>query len=135
MNHYVMRRTGDRTSELAETAGDEVLGALVARTREDLGRLAKLDQVAGQEEARVLRDTRRLLQVMRDDGDGVVLLELLDQLLDLERGDGVERGGWLVHQDDLRLDGERARDAEALLLSAREAERALIQAILHLIPE
>src|SRR6476659_943317 len=87
--HYVTPWLSERTSELAEASGDEVLRALVAWAREQLLGIAKLDEVASQEEARVLGDTSRLLQVVRDDGDGVVLLELLDQLLNLEGGDGV----------------------------------------------
>ena len=47
------------------------------------------------------------------------------QLLDLRGGDRVERRGRLVHQQHLGLDGERARDAQALLLAAREAVPAL----------
>src|SRR5262249_44499059 len=50
-------------------------------------------------------------------------------------GDGVERGGWLIHQDNFWLDGERSRDAEALLLAAGEAQCALAQTILDFIPE
>ena len=42
------------------------------------------------------------------------------KLLDLRGGDRIERGARLVHQDHLGLDGDRARDAEALLLAARQ---------------
>ncbi len=72
---------------------------------------------------------------MCHDDDGILLLELLDQLLDLERGDRVQRRAWLIHQDDLRLDRQRARDAQALLLATREAKRAIAQAIFDLIPQ
>src|SRR5690348_7177648 len=106
-------------SVLPKTARDEVFRPFVTGFRENLGGLAELDQVARQEETGVLRDARRLLQVVGDDGDGVLLLELFDQLLDLERGDGVERRARLVHQNHLRLDGQRPRDAEPLLLPAR----------------
>src|SRR6185437_14292293 len=102
----------------AEAPGNEVLGALVLWAREQLLGHAELDQVARQEEAGVLAHTRGLLQIMRDDHDSIRLLELLDQFLDLECGDRVERGAWLIHQDNLWLDRQRARDAEALLLAA-----------------
>ncbi len=77
-----------------------------------------LDQLAGEHERRRVGDARGLLHVVRDDDDRVALLELLDQLLDLQRRDRVERRARLVHQDHLGLDGDRARDAEALLLAA-----------------
>ena len=48
---------------------------------------------------------------------------------------GIERGGGLVHEDHVRLDGERARDAQPLLLAARQAQRAVLQPVLHLVPE
>ena len=48
---------------------------------------------------------------------------------------GIERRGRLVHQQHLGLHRQRARDAEALLLAAGEAQRALVQAILDLVPE
>ena len=87
------------------------------------------------EEGRHVRDARGLLHVVRDDHDRVLVLELVDQVLDPRRRDRVEGRGRLVHQDHVRLDGERARDAEALLLTAREAERVLLQPVLDLVPE
>ena len=92
-------------------------------------------ELAAIEEAGVVRDARRLLHVVRDDDDRVVLLELEDQLLDLLRGDRVERGAGLVHQQHLGLVGQRARDAEPLLLAAREAGARFLQPVLHLVPQ
>ena len=62
-------------------------------------------------------------------------LELVDQLLDALRGDRIERRRRFVHQQDVGLDRERPRDAEALLLAAREREGGLVQAVLHLVPD
>ena len=87
------------------------------------------------EEACAVGHARGLLHVVRDDHDRVAVLELVHEVLDLQRGDRVERRGRLVEQQHLGLDRERARDAEALLLTAREAERALLEAVLDLIPE
>ena len=64
---------------------------------------AFLDQIAEMEEGGALRDARGLLHVVGDDDDGVVLLQLVDQLLDMGRGDRIERRARLVHQDDLGL--------------------------------
>ena len=44
--------------------------------------------------------------------------KVLDQLLDLGRGQGIEGGTGLIHQQDFRLHGQGAGDAEALLLAA-----------------
>jgi hypothetical protein len=67
--------------------------------------------------------------------DRVVLLELDHQLLDAARRDRVERGAGLVHQQDVRLGGDGAGDAEALLLTARQGEAAVLELVLDLVPE
>ena len=73
-------------------------------------------------EGRVVGHARGLLHVVGHDDDRVVGLQLVDQLLDLGGRDRVEGRGRLVEQDHLRLDGDGAGDAQALLLPAREAE-------------
>ena len=87
------------------------------------------------EERRHVGDARGLLHVVGDDHERVVALQLVHQVLDRGGRDRVERGGRLVEQDHLGLDGERARDAEALLLAAGERERAALQPVLDLVPE
>ena len=72
---------------------------------------------------------------MRDDDDRILILQLLRQILDFARRDGVERARRFVHEDDLRLDGEGARDAEALLLPARKTERGLLQTVFEFVPD
>src|SRR5438034_10054240 len=92
---------------LAESSGDVVLSSLVLRPLEELDRGSELDQLAvavrgvHQHERRVVRHPRRLLHVVGDDDDRVVLCETADQVLDLQRRDGVEGRAGLVHQDDL----------------------------------
>ena len=90
---------------------------------EDLVGPVALDQLAEPEEGRHVGDARRLLHVVRDDDDRVAALELVDQLLDALRRDRVERRRRFVHQQDLGLDGQRARDAQPLLLAAGERQR------------
>ena len=51
----------------------------------------------------------------------------------VEIGSSAERG--LVHQDHVGLDGDRAGDAEPLLLAAGEAERVVLESVLDLVPE
>src|SRR5712691_1548841 len=122
-------------SALPESAGDVILGPLVPRVGEHIPRDAELRQLAQEQEARVVRHAGSLLHVVSDDDDGIGGLQLEHQLLDLRRGDGIERRARLVHEEHVRLDGDRPGDTEALLLAAREAERRVAQAILDLVPE
>src|SRR5689334_8463597 len=122
-------------SALPEPTGDVVFRSLVAGGREHLLGDPELDELAEQEEAGPLGDPRGLLHVVGDDRDGQLLLEVVDQLLDLGGGDGVERGARLVHEEDLGIDREGPRDAEPLLLAAREAHPRLVEIVLHLVPE
>ena len=48
---------------------------------------------------------------------------------DLDAGARVERAGRLVRQDELRIVDQRARDGHALLLSAGELARLVIDAV------
>src|SRR3954449_12130458 len=124
---------------LPELPGDVLLGPGVLRVGEDLVGLAVLDQAArsalAEHERRVVGHTRGLLHVVGDDDDREAVLELLDEPLDLQRRLGVERGGRLVHEDHVGLDRDRPRDAEPLLLAARQADPGRAQAVLDLIPE
>src|ERR1700733_5499542 len=81
---------------LAEPAGDVVLGASIARRREDLIGLVELDQLAEIHERGFVRDARGLLHIMGDDGDGVVLGQFLDQFIVLGGGNRIESRSPLV---------------------------------------
>src|SRR5205807_437385 len=76
-----------RVTRSPELAGDVLLGASVAGVGEDVVGLPMLDQLAVEHERRRVRHPGRLLHVVRDDHDGVPLLELGDELLDLQRRD------------------------------------------------
>ena len=93
------------------------------------------ESLAVQEEARAVRHPARLLHVVRDDHDSISLLELVEEGLDLGGGDRVEGARRLVHEQDVRLHGEDARDAQPLLLAAREPEGRLVEPVLHLVEE
>src|SRR5690348_3170082 len=122
----------------AEAARDVVLGGLDRRVGEDPLRVVDLDQLAGLadggqvEERRTVRDTRRLLHAVRHDDDREALLQLTDQVLDGEGGDRVQGGAGLVHEQHLRLDRDRAGDAQTLLLTTGETGPRLVQAVLDL---
>ena len=72
---------------------------------------------------------------MGDDHNGVGFLQLRDQILDLGGGNRVEGRGRLVHQQDIRLHGERTGDADALLLAAGEGEGGFFEPVLDLVPD
>src|SRR5256885_3299015 len=119
----------------AEPAGDVVLGTSIARRGEDFAGLVEFDQLAKIHEGGLVRDARGLLHVMGDDGDGVVLRQLLDQFLDLRGRDRIERRAWLVEQNHLGPHRHGAGNAKPLLLAAGQAEAAGAQLVLDLVPQ
>src|SRR5581483_6348720 len=128
----------------AEAASDVALRAGVGRVGEDLLRPAEFHQaavagavllVADAHEGRHVGHAGRLLHVVGHDDDRVVPLELLHQVLDPGGGDRVEGRARLVHQDHVGLDGDGPGDAEPLLLAAGEVEAAVVELVLHLVPQ
>ena len=65
----------------------------------------------------------------------IVLPQFVDQFFDARGGDRIERRARLVHEDDFGRDGDRAGDAEPLLLTAGETGARLVETILHLVPQ
>src|SRR5258705_6252590 len=124
-----------RVKRSPELAGHVLLGARVVGLGEDDIRRPVLDQLAVEHERGRVGHASRLLHVVRDDHDRVALPELRDELLDLQRRDRVHGAARLVHQDHLRLDRDRARDAQPLLLAAGESDPCLAEAVLDLLPE
>src|SRR5688500_17613696 len=71
---------------------------------------------------------RRMLdrgETMGDDEDGPSLEQAIDRFLNEPLRFGIERGGSLIEDENRRIDEERARDRDALPLSARQAGAAL----------
>src|SRR5665213_4479502 len=120
---------------LAEAAADIVGGAPRLWRAEQLSGRRELDQPAQEHEAGIVGDPRRLLQIVGDDDDRIVLLQLDDGLLELGGRYRVERRGRLVEQKDLRSHRDAARHAQALLLAARQAEARMAQLVLDLVPQ
>ena len=85
--------------------------------------VVELDHLAEIEEGGDLRDARRLLHVVGDDGDGVVVASARRSAPRSSRSDRIERRARLVEQDHLGLHRDGARDAQPLLLAAGQAER------------
>jgi hypothetical protein len=67
--------------------------------------------------------------LVRDEDDGVAFgLQLIEQRHDLNTGFGVEISGGLVGQDDRRAVDQRARNGDALTLTAGELVRLVVHA-------
>src|SRR6478735_10122128 len=119
----------------AVAAGDIVLGALLARVCEDFARFAIFDHLSQVEESGTLRHARGLLHIMGDDRDRITAAKAVDQFLDLRGRNRIERRARFVHQDDFGIDGDRAGNAQPLLLAARKGRAALRHPVLHLVPK
>ena len=84
-----------------------------------------LDDLAEVHDGDAVGDVADDRQVVRDEDvrQAEVALERLEQVHDLRADRDVERGHRLVEDDQLRVERERARDADALALAARELVR------------
>jgi hypothetical protein len=69
----------------------------------------------------MIADPRCLLHVVSDDQDRVLTAEPIDQILDLTRGDRIQGRTRLVEQENFRVACDGSGDAQALLLTTREA--------------
>src|SRR5476651_2409112 len=90
-----------------ETAGDVVLRAAVRWIGEHVAGRICFDQFAEIHECGEIGDARGLLHVVRDNDDGVVVLEFGNQLFNFRGGDRIERRTRLVEQDHFRFHGNR----------------------------
>jgi len=70
-------------------------------------------------------DARGLLHVVSNDDDGTEIRQMHEQLFDLRGADGIERRARSSKKKHLRLDGQGARNAEALLLAAAKVRRRI----------
>src|SRR5262249_16749542 len=95
----------------SERAADVILRVLLAGIAEDplgffifheITRAAPCGRI-NIKKCGAVRNALSLVQVVRDDDDGVLFLELLHQLFDFACRDRIERGARLVHEKDFRL--------------------------------
>src|ERR1700749_3707216 len=75
---------------------------------------------AGIHKRDAVTEHERLSHVMRDKDHGLaqLLLQFHKFMLQLRAGNGIERAEGLVHEQDLRIGGKSAGQADALALSA-----------------
>src|SRR6266550_1780869 len=88
---FTLRLRDSRGGQSAEAAGDVILGFLAFGLDENLVGGTEFDQLAQVHVSGKVRNPRRLLHIVGDDGDRVVGLELADQLLDLCGRDRIQR--------------------------------------------
>src|SRR6266853_4831774 len=124
-----------RCSSSTEPAGDVVLRLFLLRLDENLVGHAEFHHFSQIHIRRRVGNARRLLHVVRDDHDRIVVLQLVHEFLDASGGNRVESRGRLVQEQHLVFDGDSARDAHPLLLATRKAGAALLQLVLHFFPE
>ena len=103
-------------------------GVRVPRLRVELVRGRDLRDLAEVHHEHAVRDVPDDVEVVRDEhvGEPEVALEVLEQVQDLGLHRDVERRDGLVADDQLRVHGERAGDADALALAARELVREAV---------
>ena len=87
------------------------------------------DELAEVHDGDALADVTHHREVMRDEEvrEAELFLQARKQVDDLRLDRDIECRNRLVADDDLRIDGEGARDADALALSARELVREAVR--------
>ena len=130
------QRAGDRLQGCvglvhaeARHAAQQPHGVRVPRVGEDLLGRSLFDEPPGVQDADALAEAHDQSEVVRDQQDGGVdaPAQLLDEVEDLGLHGGVEAGGRLVEDEQLRVHGQRHGDDHALLLAAGELERIAAQ--------
>ena len=120
---------------LPKPARDVVFRFLFLRRREELRGRPELDERAFVEERGEVGHASRLLHVVRDDNDRVLAAQFGDQVLDAGRRPWIQGRARFVHQNDLRIDGDGAGNAEPLMLAAGQSQGRLAQPIFDFVPQ
>ena len=113
-----------------DEAHDELVGGMLV----EVARLADLLDLARVHQHHAVGDLHGLLLVVRDEDRRHVdvVVEAAQPCSQLLADAGVERTEGLVEQEDLRLDGERARERHTLPLTAGELGRVAVGKALQL---
>src|SRR5439155_24001988 len=107
---------------------EERTGVRVLRLAVELSARRNFDDVAEIHDEDPVRDVADHVQVVGDEDvcEPELLLEVLEQVEDLRLHGDIERRDRLVAHDQLRVDSERTRDADALSLTTRELMRETV---------
>ena len=107
---------------------------LVLRRGENRFGISEFNQLAQQKKPGMIGHPRGLLHVMGDDHHRTLILETKHQLLDLGGGNRIQGRARFIQKQNFRIDSQRARNTEPLLLAAGERIRRIVQLVLHFIP-
>ena len=112
----------------ARHRGEQSLGVLVLRSREQLLHGRRLDDLAVVHDGDAIGQVGDDAHVVGDQHDrrAGLVAQLAQQVEDLGLHRDVERGRRLVGDDDRRVERERHRDDDALLLPAGELVRVVV---------
>ena len=113
------------SADAASTSGSSIArDALVGAPGDRRRRVERHEHAVG-EHADPRGQRQRLAHVVRDDDDGLADrgLDAPKLAVQLAARDGIERAERLVHQQNRRIGGERARDPDALALAAGQLLR------------
>ena len=106
------------------------------RIAEQLATRRELDHAAGAHHRDAVGDIIDDREVVRDEeiGEPDLLLQVLQEIEDLRLDGDVERRDRLVADDELGLQRQSARDADALPLTAGKAVRVAVEVLSRLSP-
>ena len=104
---------------------DELGGEALGRTLVNVSRGTLLDQTAVGDDGDAVGNGHRLFLIVGDvdEGDADFLLDALELEAHVLAQIGVERSEWLVEQQDVALQHQRAGELDPLLLPARQLVR------------
>src|SRR5215210_1854596 len=116
-----------------QDASEKVATLRRRRRREKLRRYSRLDDASSGEEKHVVGSEASEAHFMRhQDEIPAFLLQLLDHLEHLGRHLRVESRRWLVEQQELRFDRDRASNGHALLLATAQLGGFFVRMVLEL---
>ena len=129
---------GDDVADVKAHSGERPGSFLFSSGSGDDGGLTDLDDGADvvnqSQPCHTITDPARLGKVVGDDDNRAWAAEAEDQLFYDLRRLGVERTGWLIHQDDVGIGCQCAGEAQALLLADGEVDGRGGQAVFHFVP-
>jgi hypothetical protein len=123
----------DGEDAVARRIAGEFAHIIIGRRRHHVFRRGELHQLPVLHDADAVAEPDRLVEIMGDEDDGLAqqLLQPQELVLHLAADERVERREGFIEKPDIGLDGERAGDADALLLAARQLAREIILAALE----
>ena len=121
------QRCGAQYLGARDTLG-EFLDIVGGRVQHQFLRCADLNDRAVFHDRDAVGETNRFLEIVGDEHDGLVqnFLQAHEFVLHLAPDQWIQRRKGFVEKPDIRLRGERARDADALLLAAGQFPRVVL---------